>query len=63
MRWIVIVCAGLVMTGCGAAKDPTGERLEVADTNARRAYARTEELSSRVSELEARVEALEANSE
>ncbi|MDP2011800.1 MAG: hypothetical protein Q8K11_16630 [Phenylobacterium sp.] len=62
MRWIVIVGAALALAGCGEPKrDLMADRLEAAESNARRAYMRTEELGSRVSELEEKVQRLEAN--
>jgi outer membrane murein-binding lipoprotein Lpp len=53
MRVIVLVAVAMVLAGCG-------ERLEIADVNARNALAKISSLESRVSELEARVDELES---
>ena len=60
LMWVLLgtVC---LLTGCGG-----GERVEIADVNARNAldkahsaYSRVEDLEMQVSDLEARIEELE----
>lgn len=61
MRKVLAVCAALALSGCGEPpKSKQAQDIEVADVNARNAYARAEAVNERVTELEARVDELEA---
>lgn len=58
MRIAVAVGLALTLAACGKSK--VERDIEVADVNARNAYARAEAVNDRVTDLEARVDDLEA---
>ena len=59
MRWLLVVCTALSLSGCGDGSE-SAAIAEEAWESARSANARAEELEGKVEELEARIDSLEA---
>jgi hypothetical protein len=50
-----LILTALLLGSCGEQHVPKSERIELADTNARKALARVSALENRVDELERRL--------